>query len=211
MRLLRSFWLGLFLLTAAAGRAQTFVDYQVTGGSGSKNNAGSLIGQSFTTNASATAISSLNLFVNRNLLADANFTLSLYATSGSAGAYVPSGGALFSQTFSNTILSESTGTSYTFSGLNWSVAGSTTYLVAVESSVAAAIKWTVNTGTGGDVASLISGTSGQNRYFSSGSPGAGTLFAMTATTTSIPEPSTYAALAGAAAMSLALLRRRRAG
>lgn len=201
----------LAVLASASVHAQSFVDYDIRGGSGSKNNSAGLIGQSFTTHASASAITALDLYVNRSGLTNgSDFTLSLYATTGSTGSYSPTGSALFSQTFSNSILAATTGTYATLTGLNWGVTGGTTYLVAVESSAVASVKWTVNLATGGDLANLISGYSGQNRYIAGTGVVSGSYFAMGVTTSAIPEPSTYAAWTGAAVMGFALYRRRRA-
>ncbi len=199
----------LLLIAPLPLAAQQFIDFQVTPGSGSKNNANTLIGQTFTTNAAAGSIVSLDLYANSNGLAVGNFTLSLYAVSGSTGSYRPDGTALFSATYSNAILGSVVGSNTLFSGLNWTVSGNTTYMVAFESAPTATVKWKA-AGTG-ETANLLAGYTGHSRYEANPeSFTTNSLHAMTVTTSAIPEPGTYAALAGLAALGVALLRRRRA-
>ena len=202
------FWTIAFLTLAIASllRAQTIV-YQVLPGSGSKNNAGVLIGESFATGSTATSIKSLDIYVNASALSAGNFTLSLYSVTGSPGSYTPTGSALFSNTYSNTILGATAGTHYLFDNLSWSVAGSTSYLVAFESSPSATVKWQSALST--DTANLLVGTSDQNRYASTTGVILGSFHAMTVTTSAIPEPSTYAAFAGLVVLGLAAYRRHR--
>lgn len=200
--------LSLWLLAPLPAFAQQFTDFQVTPGTGSKNNANTLIAQSFTTNAAAASIVSLDLYANNNGLAAGNFTLSLYAASGSAGSYRPTGNALFSATYSNTVLGSVVGSNTVFSGLNWSVSGNTTYLIAFESSPTATVKW--KAAATSETGNLLAGYTGQNRY--EGNPESfspGSLHAMTVTTSAIPEPGTYALLAGLAALGAAVIRHRR--
>lgn len=151
----------LLLLVPLPAAAQQFTDFQVTPGTGSKNNANTLIGQSFTTNAAANSIVSLDLYANNNGLAVGNFTLSLYAAAGSAGSYSPTGNALFSATYSNAVLGSVVGSNTVFSGLNWSVSGSTTYLIAFESSPTATVKW--KAAAASETGNLLAGYTGQNR------------------------------------------------
>ncbi len=202
----RSIVLFAFAL-ATVLRAQTTIVYQVVPGANSKNNLGSRIGESFTTDSAASFITSLDIYINSNALATGNFTLSLYAVSGTAGSYTPAGSALFSNTYSNAILSSTIGTHYLFDNLSWSISGNTSYMVAFESSSSATIKW--QAATSSETANLLVGTSGQNRYISPNVV-SGSYHAMTVTTSAIPEPGTYAALFGAAALGLAVYRRRRA-
>lgn len=200
----------LLLLVPLPAAAQQFTDFQVTPGTGSKNNANTLIGQSFTTNAAANSIVSLDLYANNNGLAVGNFTLSLYAAAGSAGSYSPTGAALFSATYSNAVLGSVVGSNTVFSGLNWSVSGNTTYLIAFEAApTTATVKWKASATS--ETGNLLAGFTGQNRYESNPEDFApGSLHAMTVTTSAIPEPGTYAVFAGLAALGAAWARRRRA-
>jgi hypothetical protein len=185
-------------------RAQITIPYQVTPGSGSKNNGSTLIGESFTTDSSAQFLTSLDIYVNNGGYAPGNFTLSLYAVSGSAANYAPSGSALFSTTYSNSILSSIVGTSYLFNNLSWPVASNTTYMVAFEGSASPTVKW--QNAANSETSKLVAGTTGQNRYSAGGVVNT-SYYAMTVTTSAIPEPATYAVLAGIGSLALAVWRR----
>lgn len=180
------------------------IDYQVTPGSNSKNNAGTFIGQSFTSGATADFIQSLDMYINNNALGVADFTLSLYAVSGTAQSYTPTGVSLHSVTFSNSILNSVIGTHYLFDDLNWAITGSTTYMVGIESSVTASVKWQASATTLSE--NLLVGTDDQNRY-ANGGVISGSLHAMTVTTAAVPEPSSYAFAAGAFFLTAAIYRR----
>lgn len=180
------------------------IDYQVTPGSNSKNNAGTFIGQSFTSGATADFIQSLDMYMNSNALGVADFTLSLYAVSGTAQNYAPTGGSLHSLTFSNSILNSVIGTHYLFEDLNWSITGSTTYMVGIESAPTASVKWQASATSLPE--NLLVGTDGQNRY-ANGGVVSGSLHAMTVTTAAVPEPSAYAFVAGAFFLTATIHRR----
>jgi hypothetical protein len=193
--------LALFLIGTL--HSQT-IDYQVTPGSNSKNNAGTFIGQSFTSGATVDYIQSLDMYINSSLLGVADFTLSLYAVTGTAQNYVPTGGSLHSITFSNSILESTVGTHYLFEDLNWSITDSTTYMVGIESETIASVKWQASATSLPE--NLLVGTDGQNRYSNAGVV-SGSLYAMTVTTAAIPEPSAYALIAGAFFLTAAIYRR----
>lgn len=198
--------LALVAGTGAGLRGQTTIDYQVTPAvSGSKNNGSGLIGQSFTASSGATALDSLTLYINRSGLGTVDFTLSLYAVTGTDNAWAPTGSALYSATFSNAILAATVDTSYTFSDLNWSITGDTTYLVAIEGSSPTAVKWQ----NSGDTGTWLIGTGTQNRYQASdGTTDASKRYAMTVTTSAVPEPGTYAMIMALLVGGVTLRRRK---
>lgn len=202
---------GLVSLLLAPGIASAATVYEVTTvgatQTGSKNNSGVYIGQSFNSGTN-TLLTSASLEINRNALAIANFTLELRATTGSPGNYFATGAALASGTFSNSILSDSLATSYTFTNLNWALSPSTVYMIGIASESTATVKWTLNQSATQDSSTgFITGYSGYNAQegtnVDNGHHGA--------TITAVPEPST-SALVAAAGGSLWLLttRRRRA-
>jgi len=194
------------LTTASLAHAATVYEVTTVGATqtGSKNNSGVYIGQSFNSGTN-TLLSSASLEINRNALAIADFTLELRATTGSPGAYFATGGALASGTFSNSILSDSLATSYTFTNLNWAMSPNTVYMIGIASESTATVKWTLNQSATQDSSTgFITGYSGYNAQegtnVDNGHHGA--------TITAVPEPST-SALVGVAAAGMALIMRRR--
>jgi len=196
------------LTTASLAHAATVYEVNTVGATqtGSKNNSGVYIGQSFNSGTN-TLLSSASLEINRNALAIADFTLELRATTGSPGAYFATGGALASGTFSNSILSDSLATSYTFTNLNWAMSPNTVYMIGIASESTATVKWTLNQSATQDSSTgFITGYSGYNAQegtnVDNGHHGA--------TITAVPEPSTSTLVGVAAAGMWLIMRRRRA-
>ncbi|MBU6223078.1 MAG: PEP-CTERM sorting domain-containing protein [Planctomycetes bacterium] len=194
------------VLVAAVASANTVYEVNTTGATqtGSKNNSGVYIGQSFNSGTN-TLLTSASLEINRNGLSIADFTLNLYAATGSPGNYFKTGSSLADATFSNSILSDSLATSYEFTNLNWALSPNTVYMIGVASESTATVKWTLNQSATKDSSTgFITGYSGYNAQEGSnvdnGLHGA--------TITAVPEPSTHLAL-GIAAAGMWLMARRR--
>lgn len=201
------------LLLAALGlqttaRAEVVYEVNTTGATqtGSKNNSGVYIGQAFNSGTN-TVLSSASLQINRDALAIGNFTLNLRATTGSPGSYFAAGTALASAQYSNSILSETLGTFYTFTALNWALSPNTVYMIGIDSETTATVKWTLNqSGTRDSGTGFITGYSGYNAQegdnIDNGLHGA--------TITAVPEPSSLAmvALSMLAAAAVHRFRRR---
>jgi hypothetical protein len=171
---------------------------------GSKNNAGVFIGQSFNSGTN-TLLTSASLEMNRNGLSIANFVLELRPTTGTPGSYLATGGVLASGTYSNSILSDNLATSYTFTNLNWALTPSTVYMIGVASESTASVKWTLNqSSTQDNSTGFITGYSGYNAQegtnVDNGLHGA--------TITAVPEPSVTLA-AGVVAAGVWFAARRR--
>jgi hypothetical protein len=197
----------LSTLAASVVSAGTVYEVNTTGATatGSKNNSGVYIGQSFNSGTN-TLLTSVSLEMNRNALAIADFVLELRATTGTPGNYFASGSPLASGTFSNSILSDSLATSYTFTNLNWTLSPSTVYMIGIASESTATVKWTLNqSATQDNTTGFITGYSGYNAQEGSnvdnGLHGA--------TITAVPEPSTCLAVGLATAGTWVLARRRR--
>jgi hypothetical protein len=172
---------------------------------GSKNNGGVYIGQSFNSGTN-TLLTTASIEMNRNGLSIANFILELRAVTGTPGNYLATGAALASGTYSNSILSDSLATSYTFTNLNWSLTPSTVYMIGVASESTASVKWTLNqSGTQNSSTGFITGYSGYNAQegtnVDNGLHGA--------TITAVPEPASLMMLAAGAAGIAAIRRRHR--
>jgi hypothetical protein len=107
---------------ASAATAETVYEVNTTGATqtGSKNNSGVYIGQAFNSGTN-TLLTTASLQINREGLATADFTLNLHLTTGSANAYFKDGNSLAAVTFSNSILSTSTGAFHQFTNLNWTL------------------------------------------------------------------------------------------
>lgn len=196
------------LLAASTVNADMIVYEVVTTGSstnGSKNNGGAFIGQSFNSGTN-TLLTTATLEINREGLGDGDFTLTLHATTGAANAYFSTGGALASGTFSNTILSSTSATSYTFNNLNWAMVPNTVYMIGISSEPAATVKWTLNqSSTKNSSTGFITGYSGYNAQ-AGGNVDDGL---HGATISAVPEPSTSAmAIVGLACGAWAVWRRR---
>lgn len=201
------------LIAASPMAASGGIIYEVntTGATetGSKNNNGVYIGQSFNSGAN-TLLTSAQLQINREGLSVANFTLTLHAVTGSASNYFTTGSALASGTYSNSILSETLGTFYEFANLNWAMSPNTVYMIGISSASEATVKWTLNqSGTQSTSTGFITGYAGYNSQ--EGSSKDNGLHG--AVISAVPEPSALAiALAGLAlGGSSAWRRRRRAG
>jgi len=198
----------VLIIASSIASAGTVYEVTTVGATqtGSKNNAGVYIGQSFNSGTN-TLLTSVSLEMNRNALAIADFVLELRATTGTPGNYFASGGPLASGTFSNSVLSDSLATSYTFTNLNWTLSPSTVYMIGVASESTATVKWTLNqSATQDNTTGFITGYSGYNAQEGSnvdnGLHGA--------TITAVPEPSTSLAV-GLATAGMWLLARRRRG
>ena len=194
------------ILAATVASASNVYEVNTTGAtsSGSKNNSGVYIGQSFNSDTN-TLLTSASLEMNRNGLSIANFTLNLYAATGTPNSYFATGSSLADATFSNSILNDTTFTFYDFTNLNWALAPNTVYMIGIASESTATVKWSLNSSATKDSATgFISGYSGYNSQEGSnvdnGLHGA--------TITAVPEPSTHLAV-GLAAMGMWLLARRR--
>jgi hypothetical protein len=198
----------LSALASSIASAGTVYEVNTVGATqtGSKNNAGVYIGQSFNSGTN-TLLTSASLEINRNALAIANFVLELRATTGTPGNYFATGGALASGTFSNSILSDSLATSYTFTNLNWAISPSTVYMIGIASESTATVKWTLNQSASQNSSTgFITGYSGYNSQegtnVDNGLHGA--------TITAVPEPSTFLTVGLATAGMWLVVRRRRA-
>ena len=196
----------LAMLVPAAASAGTVYEVNTTGATqtGSKNNSGVYIGQAFNSGTN-TLLSSASLEINRNGLSVADFVLELRAATGTPGNYLASGGVLASGTFSNSILSATLDTFYTFNNLDWALSPSTVYMIGIASESTATVKWTLNQSVTQDTSTgFITGYSGYNAQegtnVDNGLHGA--------TITAIPEPSTHLVV-GIAAAGLWLVARRR--
>jgi len=205
-RSLPSFVAALVLASSVASAA-TIYEVTTVGATqtGSKNNSGVYIGQSFNSGTN-TLLTSASLEINRNALSIAGFTLELRATTGSPGNYFATGAALASGTFSNSILSDSLATSYTFTDLNWTMSPNTVYMIGIASESTATVKWTLNqSATQNSSTGFITGYSGYNAQegtnVDNGHHGA--------TITAVPEPSTSAVVGVAAAGLWLVMWRRR--
>ena len=173
---------------------------------GSKNNAGVYIGQSFNSDTN-TLLTSASLEMNRNGLSIADFTLNLYAATGTPNNYFAAGSSLAAATFSNAILNDTTFTFYDFTNLNWALTPNTVYMIGIASETTATVKWSLNSSaTKNSATGFISGYSGYNAQeggnVDNGLHGA--------TITAVPEPSTHIAFGLAAAGMWLLVRRRNA-
>jgi len=172
---------------------------------GSKNNAGVYIGQSFNS-GNNTLLTSASLQMNRNGLSIANFTLNLYAATGTPNSYLATGSSLADATFSNSILSDTTDTFYDFTNLNWALTPNTVYMIGIASETTATVKWSRNTSASRDSSTgFITGYSGYNaqvavNVVANGLHGA--------TINAVPEPSALSLLAFGLG-GLAILRRRK--
>lgn len=184
---LRLVGIAAFLTSVSPGHAATVYEVSTVGATqtGSKNNAGVYIGQSFNSGTN-TLLTSASLEINRNALAIADFTLELRAATGTPGAYLATGGPLASGTFSNSILSDSLATSYTFTNLNWAISQNTVYMIGIASESTASVKWTLNQSSPQNSSTgFVTGYSGFNAQegtnVDNGLHGA--------TITAVPEPS----------------------
>jgi len=189
------------LLVAATASAGTVYEVNTTGATqtGSKNNDGVFIGQSFNSGTN-TLLTSASLEINRNGLAIANFTLKLFEATGTANNYFATGSSLADATFSNSILSDTE-----FTNLNWALSPNTVYMIGVASGSTATVKWSLNqSATKDSTTGFITGYSGYNAQaggnVDNGLHGA--------TITAVPEPSTHLVV-GIAAAGMWLLARRR--
>ncbi len=194
------------ILAATVASASNVYEVNTTGAtsSGSKNNSGVYIGQSFNSDTN-TLLTSASLEMNRNGLSIANFTLNLYAATGTPNSYFATGSSLADATFSNSILNDTTFTFYDFTNLNWALAPNTVYMIGIASESTATVKWSLNSSaTKNSATGFISGYSGYNAQagvnVDNGLHGA--------TITAVPEPSTHLAF-GLAAAGMWLLARRR--
>lgn len=193
-------------LAPSIATATTLYEVNTTGATatGSKNNGGVFVGQSFDS-GTTTLLTSASLEINRNGLATADFTLQLFAATGTPGNYFKTGGVLASGTFSNSILSTSLDTFYTFNDLNWALSPSTVYMIGIASESTASVKWTLNQSATKDTSTgFITGYSGYNSQegtnVDNGLHGA--------TITAVPEPSATAVV-GAAAVGMWVMMTRR--
>lgn len=199
----------LAILLAAASSfaaAETVYSVNTTGATqtGSKNNGGVYIGQSFNSGTN-TLLTTASLQINSNALTTGTFNLNLHLATGSPGNYTKTGNSLFVNTYSNSILSTSLGAFYTFDNLNWALSPNTVYMIGIPSETVASVKWTLNqSGTQDASTGFITGYSGYNSQ--DGSSVDNGLHG--ATITAVPEPSGLAA-AGLTATGLWLLARRR--
>jgi hypothetical protein len=194
------------LLLPTVATAATVYEVNTTGATitGSKNN-DVFIGQSFNSGTN-TLLTSAALEINRNGLSAANFTLTLQLATGSASNYFATGGNLYASTFSNSILSDSLETFYTFTDLNWNLSPNTVYMIGIEQETNPSVKWTLNQSTRSTSTGFITGYAGYNAQrgtsVDDGLHGA--------TITAVPEPSSLAALA-LGLSCVAAIRRRRFG
>lgn len=203
-------WPCALLLAAASSvaAAETIYSVNTTGATetGSKNNAGVYIGQSFNSGTN-TLLTTASLQINSNALTTGTFNLNLHLATGSSGNYTKTGDSLFVNTYSNSILSTSLDAFYTFNNLNWALTPNTVYMIGIPSETVASVKWTLNqSGTKDSSTGFITGYSGYNSQAGSsidnGLHGA--------TITAVPEPSGLAAASIATAGLWLLARRRRA-
>lgn len=196
-----------FLLATSFTSAAIVYEVPTVGATqaGSKNNTGDYIGQSFNSGTN-TLLTSASLEINRNVLAIADFTLELRATTGSPGDYFATGAPLASGTFSNSILSNSLATSYTVTNLNWALSPSTVFMIGIASGSTATVKWTLNqSGTQNSSTGFITGYSGYNAQegtnVDNGHHGA--------TITAAPEPVIGAMVAVGSGIAWLMAKRRR--
>jgi hypothetical protein len=194
------------LLVAATASADTVYEVNTNGATqtGSKNNDGVFIGQSFNSGTN-TLLTSASLEINRNGLAIANFTLKLFEATGTANNYFATGSSLADATFSNSILSDTEFTFYDFTNLNWALSPNTVYMIGVASGSTATVKWSLNQSATKDSSTgFITGYSGYNAQaggnVDNGLHGA--------TITAVPEPSTHLVVSIAAAGMWLMARRR---
>jgi len=145
VRLLTAFVCGILCLLPAVSPADTVYEVNTSTATqvGSKNNQGVYIGQSFNSGDNR-LLRSANLQINREGLAIGNFTLNLYATTGSPNNYFKAGSLLQSANFSNSILSETLWSFYDFTNLNWNLSTQTVYMIGIDSESTATVKWSLN-------------------------------------------------------------------
>jgi hypothetical protein len=220
---------GLIAFAANAQAASTTVFAVVPGTSnGSNGNLNKFLGQTFTTGSeSSQKIETLDLYLNKGGLGTANFTLVLFNTTGSAGAYAASasaGGsalgassltaanALFSHTYSNAILGDVAlnHTVFDVTTFDWTIQANTVYMIGVLAETTQSAKWTTNSDTS-NLSGYLSGFAGMNRQSITTLVATRHAAAITttagATTSAVPEPSSHLALL--ALGTTGLLTRRR--
>jgi len=194
-------------LVAAIAFADTVYEVDTTGATavGGKNNDGVYIGQSFNSGTN-TLLTSASLEINRNTFSIANFTVNLYAATGTPNNYFKTGSSLADATFSNSILSDSGQTFYDFTNLNWALSPNTVYMIGIASESTATVTWTLNqSAIKNSSTGFITGYAGYNAQVGDAGVDNGL---HGATITAVPEPSTQLVV-GAAAAGMWLLARRR--
>ena len=203
---MRSFAAAVILASASFATAGTVYEVNTTGATetGSKNNDGVYIGQSFNSGTN-TLLSSASLEINRNGLAIADFSLKLHLATGTPGLYFKTGSAIRDITYSNSILSNSLETFYDFTDLDWPLTPFTVYMIGIASESTATVKWTLNQSATEDSSTgFITGYAGYNAQqgdsVDNGLHGA--------TITAVPEPSTHVVVGAATAGLWVLMRRR---
>ena len=206
MRFFNLFACGFLCLLPIVSPADTVYEVNTLNATqvGSKNNAGVYIGQSFNSGDN-TLLTSATLQINREGLAIGNFTLNLYAATGSPSNYFKAGSLLQSANFSNSILSETLWSFYDFTNLNWNLSTQTVYMIGIDSESTATVKWSLNQSASQNSSTgFITGYSGYNAqegtYIDNGLHGA--------TINAVPEPSALSLLAVGLG-GLAVMRRRR--
>ncbi len=196
----------LLLASASIASAGTVYEVTTTGATdtGSKNNGGDSIGQSFNSGTN-TLLTSASLQINRDGLATATFTINLHLATGTFGQFLATGSALASATYSNSILSTDLQSFYDFTNLNWPLSPNTAYVLGIDSEPTASVKWTLNKSLVRDsTTGFMAGWVGYNAVVNSTAD----IDRHGATITAVPEPSTHVVV-GAATAGLWLLMRRR--
>lgn len=197
-----------FAAIASTTQAQTVVEIsnlaQANGGAITVNNTGTaLLAQSFTTGSTATKLDFITPRFDTNLATA--FTLSLYSNS------TTNPGTLI-ETLTGTATPNSA-TTYNFTSGGTILAANTTYwwvASAATSTNQAYISFTNSasfTSPDGWTLGVIRSTTNSGTTWNDFNTGQELRFSVNAS--AVPEPSTYAALAGAAALGLAVWRRRR--
>lgn len=172
---------------------------------GSKNNQGVYIGQSFNAGTN-TRLTTATLEINREGLATGDFTLNLHLTTGSAGNYFKTGSTLASVTLSNTVLSGTTQSFFTFPTLNWALTPNTVYMIGIASESTATVKWSLNqSATQDESTGFITGFTGYNSQEGTNKDNG----LHGATISAVPEPTTAALLVTAGVVPWLVRRRRR--
>jgi hypothetical protein len=172
-----------------------------------------LVAQNFTTGSNSWTLNSVTLGLLKNNVAfTGDVTAYIYSDSGGTPA-----GLLASSVTTHTLpANTSINAEYTFSFSGQSLSGSTTYWVAVSGAASnAGLNWkgtsdnSQSTSVGWSIADTGPRTSSDSgsSWGSASSLGVG-IFSVSATS-AIPEPSTYAAICGAAVLGLAAWRRKR--
>lgn len=207
----------LCLAAVTTGRAQTvaFSTLGLTGagyrgpsfGSGSGHEA---VAQAFTTGGTAMNLSAINLAFNYNGDFSSGFSLAVYSNnSGAPGTLLETlSGASEPNTTANYSYTSGTSTLLSANTTYWWVAtvtpsGTPSFNILLTASPSG------TNGNGWSIGNAYTAVQSDTTFSSFSAVGGRSFQFSVETTSAIPEPSTYAALAGAAVLGLAVYRRRR--